>query len=175
MKIFLDVDGVLADFRQGVCNAFGRPDATATKEWVFWDSWPDVTFEMVNYICAHDFWANLSFTEEGQSIFSAVVSKFGRENIYFLTTPMPNPESYSGKLAWLNKYFPGFEKRTIITMTPKSVFAEPDTLLIDDNSNNVSNFYDAGGDAILVPRMWNALYMKRNNALGHVLKKLGEI
>ena len=174
-RVMLDLDGCICDFRQGMYDALGRPSVKITRKWSFWKDWPGVTFEMVNAVCTHDFWANLPFTKEGYDIYFAVIQKFGKEQVYFLTTPMPNMQSYSGKLEWLDNHFPGYKKRTIITMTPKSLFAGPDTLLIDDNDDNVSNFYNAGGDAILVPRMWNALYEQSDNALNHVLKKLKEI
>jgi 5'(3')-deoxyribonucleotidase len=175
MKVFLDVDGVLADFRQGVCNALDRPTAETTKKWLFWEDWHGVTFEMVNNICTHDFWANLPRTKDGFDIFNAVLCKFGKKQIYFLTTPMPSVESYSGKLEWLSKYYPGFEKRTIITPASKSLFATPDRLLIDDNGDNTADFYAAGGKIILVPRMWNSLHTESDNTLNYVLEELEEI
>ena len=125
---------------------------------MFWKIWPGVTFDEVNYACDYYFWATLPFTGEACDIFDAVMQKFDRKQVYFLTTPMPNVESYDGKLRWLNKHFPGFEKRTIITQAPKSLFAKPDTLLIDDKDENIEEFVLAGGRGILVPRAWNELH-----------------
>jgi 5'(3')-deoxyribonucleotidase len=155
--VFLDVDGVLANFRKGIHDAFIKPYhyPTLSKKWVFWDDWPEVTSEMVNAICTTGFWQNLEWMHDGHDILRAIFDKFSASQIYLLTTPMPNPESPTGRWLWIQDNLPAYYKRTIITQAPKSLLARPDTLLIDDKDQNIDEFVEAGGRGCLIPRPWN--------------------
>lgn len=165
--IMLDLDGVICDFRRGIHEAFGKPYdyPTLTKKWKFWDGWSDVTFEMVNAVCVSKFWAELKWTFDGHDILRAVIDKFHSNQIYLLTTPMPNLESASGKMMWVNDNLPVYLKRTIITQAPKHLLARPDTLLCDDKDQNINEFRKAGGKAILINRPWNAGYKRANHTI----------
>jgi len=158
--VFLDIDGVLANFRKGIHNIFDKPYdySTLSPKWKFWDDWPDVTFEMVNAACTTSFWAGLEWMHDGHDILRAVLNKFNEYQIYLLTTPMPNLESTSGKMMWVNDRLPVYLKHTIITQASKSLLARPDALLIDDKDKNIEEFCKAGGQGILIPRAWNELH-----------------
>jgi len=162
--IFLDMDGVLANFRKGIHNAFNKPYdyPTLSDKWTFWDDWPDVTFDMVDSVCTAEFWTDLEWMYDGRDILRALMDKPGLDKIYLLTTPMPNLESASGKMMWVNDNLPVYLKRTIITQAPKHLLARPDTLLIDDKDENVDGFCKTGGHGILVPRPWNASHEQAN-------------
>lgn len=164
--IFLDIDGVLADFRKGVHDAFNKPYfySTLTSKWYFWDDWPDVSSKMVDAICTMEFWIELSWMYDGQDILREVTKYFKPEQVYLLTTPMSNVESPTGKWIWVKNNIPKYYKRTIIAQAPKSLLAKPDCLLIDDKDENVEKFIAAGGDAILVPRPWNKLHKDKDCA-----------
>ncbi len=64
--------------------------------------------------------------------------------------------------------------RTIISYAPKSLLAGPDTLLIDDKDENITEFRAGGGHGILVPRPWNKLHGWAGEVLKVVKKKLEE-
>ncbi len=164
--VFLDIDGVLADFRKGIHLAFDKvyDYPLLTPKWKFWDDWPDVNSKMVNTICTSDFWTNLEWMYDGHDILREVIKYFNPEQIYLLTTPMPNIESATGKWMWVKDNIPEYYKRTIITQAPKGLFAKPGTLLIDDKDENVEEFIAGGGDAILVPRPWNKLHKDKDCA-----------
>lgn len=153
--VYLDMDGVLVDFRRGICEALNKPIYPASQKWYFWEEWPDITFEMVNNACSIDFWRNLDWMPDGKEILSIIFNKFNINQIYILTTPMPNPNSPTGKWLWIKDNLPEFYKRTIITQAPKKLLANSDTLLIDDKDQNIDEFVNAGGRGILVPRSWN--------------------
>lgn len=175
--VFLDVDGVLANFRKGIHEAFNKPYnyPTLSDKWLFWDDWPDVTFEMVNAACTTNFWANLEWIHDGHDILRAVLNRFNTKQIYLLTTPMPNVQSPTGRWLWIKNNLPKFYKRTIITQVPKSLLAQPDTLLIDDKDENIEGFVQAGGLGILVPRPWNELCGWANETLQFIENSLEEI
>jgi len=175
--IFLDVDGVLVNFRKGIHDIFNKSYnyPTLSNKWLFWDDWPDITFEMVNNVCTINFWANLEWTHDGHDILRAVLDKFSISQIYLLTTSMPNIESASGKMMWIKNKLPEFYKRTIITQVSKSLLAHPDTLLIDDKDENIEGFCIAGGHGILVPRPWNELHGWADETLQVVKNSLGKV
>lgn len=175
--IMLDVDGVLANFRKGVHDAFGKSYdyRTLSEKWTFWDDWDDVTGDMVNSICDVLFWQHLPWMHDGNSILDAIYQKFNPLQIYLLTTPMNNVESPTGRWAWVRDNIPQFYKRTIITQAPKHLLARPDTLLIDDKDENVDGFREAGGKVLLVPRPWNRLHQQANRTSQYVREFLERI
>jgi len=150
--VYLDMDEVITDFNAGVCRQINLPYPPKT-----YDFFEDVRLQ-VNDFCTTEFWANLDWTPDGHDILRLVTSTFKPEQIYLLTIPMPNPGSYTGKALWVQRHLPEYSKRLIVTPAPKSLFARPDTLLIDDKDENVEGFVKAGGNAILVPRPWNELH-----------------
>ena len=87
---------------------------------------------------------------------------------------MPNPGSATGKVLWIEKHLPRYKKRLIITAAPKHLFAKPDTLLIDDKTDNVDEFIEASGYGLLVPRPWNADYGMANYTTRIVEERLEE-
>jgi len=175
--VFLDMDGVLANFRKGVHDAFNKPYdyTTLSPKWKFWDDWPDVTFEMVNAVCNTSFWWNLEWMHDGCDILRAIEYKFAPAQIYLLTTPMPNLKSADGKMMWVRDQIPAYLNRTIITQAPKHLLARPDTLLIDDKDKNIDGFVKAGEHGILIPRPWNELHGWTNETLQVVKNSLEEL
>ncbi len=175
--IMLDVDGVLANFRKGIHEAFNKPYdyPTLSKKWIFWDDWPDVTFEMVNVVCTFEFWQHLEWMHDGYNILRMITKKLDTKNIYLLTTPMPNLQSSTGKMLWVRDNLPVYLKRTIITQAPKHLLARPDTLLIDDKDENIDGFVEAGGRGLLVPRPWNRAHSYADQTVGVVKKFLENI
>ena len=155
--VYLDMDGVITDFVGEVNERMGIPRDTIPSKWAWVEDF-GFTLDQVNDWCTIDFWANLGWMPDGRDILRLVTSTFKPEQIYLLTAPMSNPGSYTGKALWVQKHLPEYSKRLIVTPAPKSLFARPDTLLIDDKDGNVEGFINAGGNAILVPRSWNELH-----------------
>lgn len=156
--VFLDMDGVIVNFRKGVHDAFGKlyDYSTLSNKWTFWDDWDDVTLEMVNHACNTEFWRHLEWTEDGRDILSVIFNKFDVNQIYLLTDPVIGTGTEDGKTKWIKgRLLDGFIKRTIITQAPKHLLARPDILLIDDKDQNIDEFVQAGGRGCLVPRPWN--------------------
>ena len=166
MKVFLDMDGVLVDFRRGVGEVFGRNDLS--NSWAFWENWEGVTTKEISDICDKHFWWSLNWTPEGMGIYQTTIRKFLVKDIYLLTAPMPNLDSYTGKALWVNKHMPIYKNRLIVTPAPKFLLAGPNTLLIDDKDENVEEFRAAGGQAILVPRLWNKMHENADQTLNVV-------
>ena len=119
-----------------------------------------MTFDEVDAVCDTEFWEGLEWMHDGNEILSIISSCVKNiQHLYFLTAPMKNLESATGKLTWMKQQMGiNYPASTIVTGAPKSLFARPGALLIDDRDKNVEEFRAAGGRAVLVPRPWNRLH-----------------
>ena len=182
MKVFLDLDGVLADFTGGAHRAFNIPYAYANYPYTkgLWDWFVEagLTWDEVDSVCNAEFWAGLEWMFDGIDIYYAV-RKFTRQtgsSLNLLTTPMKNINSTIGKLTWIQEHLgENRRKQALITGADKKIFAGPDTLLIDDRDKNVEEFKAVGGQAILVPRPWNKNHDCQRSTLDYVIHKLDEV
>ena len=183
--VFLDVDDVLVDFMKGLHKALNIPYDYFNYPYRKgdWDILGHqimlnnelITFEQCDACCDMAFWINLDWTYDGHDILRTVFDKFSASQVYLLTTPMPNLESASGKMMWVYENLPVCLKHTIITQAPKHLLARPDTLLIDDKDENVDEFREAGGKALLVPRLWNRAHLQVNRTVEVVKEFLERI
>lgn len=171
MTLFLDMDGVLADFNGSWRERVGREswraqlikeydDRYAGKQYP-WDFWTHVGFresqEFWDHLNDHDFWAGLEWTEEGKDIFAEVSRRSSWRNIHLLTHPPRSKHAYSGKFDWVSRNMPGMQSNLIMARH-KHLLAGPDRVLIDDSDENVQRWREAGGVAVLIPRPWNRMF-----------------
>ena len=171
MKIFLDMDGVIADFVMGVHDAvhLGYAHHKYPYEFGKWDMFEQIRMRTNGQIekarlygitSTYNFWATLPWMPDGQKILKTVIDCVGKKDLYVCTAPMNSPDCWSGKIEWL-KTQAGIHKNTIVMSASKSLLAKPDCLLIDDKDENVDAFVAAGGKAYLVPRPWNRDHARR--------------
>lgn len=149
--VYLDLDGVIANFNKPICKKFDLPYPPQTYYF-----FPEIRFQ-VNDFCDRSFWQNLEWMDDGRDILRVIAETFGPEKIYLLTKMMPNVETASGKMIWIRDNLPIYSDRVILTTLkiPKSFLARPDALLIDDCNKYIDEFITAGGCGLLVPRLWN--------------------
>lgn len=169
--VYCDLDGVLVDFNKSATAIIGVK--SPPKKWHWYEDIEN-GFERVNNACTVDFWQNLGWMHDGHDILRLITAIVKPEQIYLLTTPMPNPESATGKTLWVERHLPEYKKRLIITQAPKSLFAKPDTLLIDDKTENIDEFIEAGGYGLLIPRPWNIDYGMADYTIQIVEERLEE-
>lgn len=177
MKIFLDMDGVLADFVGGVCKAHKRTcydkpehlgEFSLEKCWgvtaaEFW--WPTNNWH---------FWANLEKTYEADAIVAMAIDAVGVKNVAILTSPSLDPSCVPAKRAWVEKYYPQLAK-TMIFSWRKGIIGGSHRVLVDDRDRNIDDWEEAGGYGVLVPRPWNVAYKESNITLSVIQTKLGTI
>ena len=171
MKVFLDMDGVITNFNKPVCTKFDLPYPPQVYHF-----FPEFRSQ-VNDFCDRSFWDNLEWMDEVRDILRMVTETFGCENIYLLTKIMPNVGSASGKMKWIQNNLPLYSNQVILVTheVSKSLLAQSDTLIIEDNDKNFNEFVAMGGHGILVPRPWNTLYSQADKALQVVKSKLEEL
>jgi 5'(3')-deoxyribonucleotidase len=157
MKVFLDIDGVLANFNKRAYEALSLPYAENLPTTWHWYKNYGLSFEEFDSVCTVDFWEGVQWMSDGREILKAVENKFGRSQIYLCTTLMPNPGSGTGKMRWIERHLPQYKKRFLLMTAPKNLFSGSDCLLIDDKDDNIDEFRTGDGVAITVPRPWNRL------------------
>lgn len=168
--VFLDMDGVLADFQGAACKVHSKlPVADLIRlrhwepqEWLMWKVF-GVTQEKFWQLIdeAPNFWHDMPKT----SFCDAVVNlaRGLTDTVRVLSTPHDNDNSYAGKRHWCRFNLPGI-KVTLNEDEPgqssKALLAKPGRLLLDDSDKNVDAFRAAGGSAILIPQHWNSAHDK---------------
>jgi 5'(3')-deoxyribonucleotidase len=141
-KVFVDMDGVLADF-------FG--------EWAKLDGkkhWKDFAHieDALDLIRKHPtFWTSLPLLPHAKELIKFVNDTFGEYRI--LSKPLEkDPLSSPGKRAWIQEHFQDLPPRDVILTADKAAHAmsgDVANILIDDYPTNIDSWREAGGIGIL--------------------------
>jgi 5'(3')-deoxyribonucleotidase len=150
---YIDMDGVLVDFVEGVCKAKNveNPYTTSTfreygiEKVLGKDIWEGLE---------EDFWANLPKSQIADDVIKVCTDFFGKDHCYIATSPTLNVGCASGKKAWIKKYYPELYEKVII-IKEKSLLAKPTSILVDDSDVKIGDFRLAGGYGYLIGRPWN--------------------
>lgn len=136
-KIFLDMDGVIVNFR-GQCEKFNCINGNS----VAWD---------VIRGAGSEFWENMEWLPEGKEFYTWLVKLCSQEDIdLYILSAVNYSEGKAGKLTWLKKNTK-FDKHHIIITNfgyEKAYYAEQDAVLIDDFRKNCEVFADNGGQFV---------------------------
>lgn len=156
---FVDMDGVVAGFYEGVCRLYGRSPWPCPPEYQKWSwfrepGW-DKTWEDLAPHMDELFFASLDWTADGQEILRRIIAVFGN-NVCFLTSPWRTVGSYEGKRAWIAREVPEL-KDHVLAGSAKQFCARPGAVLFDDSEEMVNKFTAAGGRGILIPCPQNSL------------------
>ena len=177
--IFLDMDGVLVDFISGACRLHSRDPEEVIANWPrnVWD------ICQVLDIPENEFWFSIDRSGEGfwmsleQTSWAGKLVHLVKElssEWYVVTAPSRSPSCSSGKVKWLQSFFGPTFHRFIFTRH-KHLLANPNTILIDDNPENIDHFVEAGGQGILFPACHNSLYALAADPIPHIQSHLGEL
>ena len=161
--IYIDMDGVVADFNAFIGNVLGRSvrwtDRSITEE-----EWAVV--QAVDHI-----YYQLPLTPEATKLVG-YCSQFSDEyKVEFLTAlPGKNrvPTAAQDKQDWIDKYFPGYKVNFGPLSSDKWKWCKPGDMLIDDKLSNINDWYEKGKGI--------AIFYKENlhstlNAIDSVLGK----
>lgn len=134
--IFLDLDGVVADFES---HAHSQ------------NKYHQVTGKLDREALDHQWWSTIPVFD-GARAFYAALQKIGP--VKFLTGPMLHSGCHSGKAEWIQSFDAergkwALRDLIICPSTDKHFLAGPNRILIDDRKNNIADWRLAGGIAIL--------------------------
>lgn len=156
-RIYLDVDGVLADFAGAALAAHGKPRADRNTL-ASWDIAGHCGVSEDSFwapLESSHFWQSLDLLPQAHDVVRYCEGFAGPEGVCLLTSPRLCGGAYAGRLNWIRHHFPRFLHRHL--MGPAKQFAAGQGfVLIDDNEPNVEAFRRAGGWAILYPAPWNS-------------------
>jgi hypothetical protein len=134
ITIYLDMDGVVADF-DGHAKTAGKQDGQGKPKYNELDrAW----------------YASMPATEGAKDFYDAA-KKLGV--VKFLTGPIMNPDCFSGKADWVMKFVPEAGRNIlgdliIAHSKDKQYLAKPRRILIDDRIQNINQWIAEGGIGI---------------------------
>lgn len=138
-KIWVDMDGVLCDFDSAVKKLGPKAEkglnenATVEEKQAMYDAIEKA---------GEDFWANEPWTADGKALWIWL----SQYNPILLTSPGKFTHAVSGKIQWVKKNIPGVQA---FYDEEKWRYAERNSILIDDNEENIIAWNGMGGVGIL--------------------------
>ena len=133
LKIFLDLDGVVADFY------------TLLAEWFEVQHWKDIKTreEVLDRLKGTDFFSQIPMFDNTLLIFQ-IVDHYSNGDWHILSTPLEGDfeNSVKHKNLWLDKVLKkaGVEPKSRLYTHEKWRYAEPNSVLIDDRPQNGEDF-----------------------------------
>ena len=137
-EIYVDMDGVLADF-------FGDWKKLIGKDW---RTIKDIGPALQKIRDTEDFWLNLPMTSNAKNLLNLIKDVKG--NYKILSSPLPDdPNSEPHKREWIKKNLSFFPPQDVIITFDKAKFAKQQdgtpNILIDDYGVNIQKWETAGG------------------------------
>ena len=138
-KVYVDMDGVLADF-------FGEWKKLIGKDW---RKVKDIEPALQKIRDTDDFWLELPLLPQAKNLLDIIKRVKGSYNI--LSSPLPNdPNSEPHKREWIKKNLDFFPPENVIITHDKAKFATnadgTPNILIDDFGQNIAKWEAAGGE-----------------------------
>lgn len=182
MIIYLDMDGVLADYFTFVFDVFHEDfeQLTMPKPWPYaihaWIGIPAKELYKELYKRSPNFWMRISPYSWCDTLVRELQQRVGVENLYIVTHPQPDQRCFAHKLAWVQDNLPTVPIRNLIYCVDKHLFSRPGTILIDDCERNVNLFTGMGeGYSVLFPQPWNSNYKIEDFKDSWVLQQVDRI
>ena len=137
--IYIDMDGVVADFNAFIGSVLGR-----TVKWTDRSITPE-EWEVVAAI--DNVYYHLPLLKDATTLVGSC-SQFKDEYRVEFLTALPSkklmPEVAGDKQKWVDKYFPGYKVNFGPYSTDKWKWCKPGDILIDDRSSNIIDWYEKG-------------------------------
>lgn len=144
-EMFLDMDGVLADFFTEYAKMAGIESGN------YRDIPPAKTDPTLNQMIGTDFFARLPKFPTADSLVGMVVKLFGHYNICSSPLRGDHANSEKQKKVWIERHLNPQPRGIIITSRKEKHATQPDgtpNFLIDDRGDNISKWEAAGGIGI---------------------------
>ena len=147
ITVYFDMDGVLCDFYKKFLEYV--PEIQGTH-----DEWTDENW--VTILQIEDFWESLELIPDIMELWNYAYKRY---NVEILSAPSRHDKrSVTGKGNWLNNHLGDYIFNINLTGSHKKrLFADSNSILIDDMIENVDQFREDGGYAILFKNPKQAL------------------
>lgn len=133
MQLYLDCDGVLADFDKGATDLLGMPPRAYEKRRGIGAFWRELTRHP-------DFYGTLPLMPDAMELFEAV-----RHLDPVILTGLPRGKwAAPQKVRWAAEHFPGTKILTVMAVDKRNHAQEGD-ILVDDQLKHAHLWQDAGG------------------------------
>lgn len=145
MKIYLDMDGVIADFEAQYVKLFGeRPTEVQRRNKEFYQYWS-------TFVEGGNF-AKLPVHEGAVELLRTINTEFKDCPVEILSSS--GGQKYHDEVAkqkrhWLKRHGIDYTALVVPGGSKKAEYATKNTVLIDDTYRNIKRFRDAGGYGIL--------------------------
>lgn len=136
--VYFDLDGVLADFRQGVIDATGQPPEAFDADTL----WQRIA-------AVPDFFVGLAVLEEGRTLLGMAMDTHRVAILTALPRASTYPDAAHEKRRWTIQHFGALPFFAVQYARQKADYATPSDILIDDNAENIRRWKKAGGIGIL--------------------------
>ncbi|MCC4771413.1 hypothetical protein FXV91_14955 [Methanosarcina sp. DH2] len=147
LKVFLDMDGVLTDFT-GACESL-------SEHMMFWYTADKERFWKHITAAGSGFWSDMPWMAGGRELHGFLMNS-GLHPTILSALPSPDRKTAManarrGKIEWLKKELgTPYANNAILCFRPeKALQSGTSRVLIDDNSDNIREWEEAGGTAIL--------------------------
>lgn len=187
LKIFLDMDEVLADFVGSACRLWGVTESQLLTHWEpgRWDMTLPLSKMLgrKRQMPCEEFFSVIS--SRGQTWWEALpalpwalalielIDEYDYE-WKVVSTPSPCQHCVPGKQAWLRQRLGSHFNRYTFT-ADKPALAKKGIILIDDRQDTVEKFIAAGGLGIVFPRHHNCNYQYKSDPVSYVKQQLREL
>lgn len=172
MQIFLDMDGVIANFTKKAYEMLGYSEAEMIESLKTWKvpNNQSVTNQLdissgdfwraVYRKGSMEFWTSLEVIEEGRELLNEL-RKIGE--VFILSAPTKDKNCWAGKVEWLSKHRLGFGNNIVLTKH-KYLLAGTNKVLIDDAIENIVPWNEASQfpTGIYYPQPWNEASAETN-------------
>lgn len=163
VKIYFDMDGVLADFEQGVRDLCGMEPPSQNVE----QQTPDEDNAMWEAIKkTPHFYDRLELMPGAKEMFDAVYAKYGDKCEILTGVPKPKrgiKDAGEDKTRWVHRLLSKDIKVNIVLRAEKPRYCTgKGCILIDDMDQNIRNWEDIGGTGI------------KNNSAAETMQRLRE-
>jgi 5'(3')-deoxyribonucleotidase len=164
MRVIVDMDGVLSDWRRGVLIEFEKQGLTLLpseywtsrriEKWVLPGEEKNAA-EVVNKLMLRPgFWESLELIQGAKEYFTRLHYLL-REDLYIGTVPWwSSPSCAHEKVQWVMKHFPSFDVYKHLIMGHPKWMLDAD-LLIDDSAEQIIPWAASGRSAIVVDYQYN--------------------
>jgi len=152
--IFVDLDGVLADFISAAITAAELPiTADQVQHWNFFQEYLDEEEFSKRIDNTMYFWDDLPVYPWAHELVEYLKTK---GDIVYCTSPGNHDEAATGKLNWLRRHgFLSKHSKNYVLTHYKWLLAGRDRILVDDSDDQSYRFVNMGGHSVVFPQKWN--------------------